>query len=106
MSEPLRSIEYLRVLADRVPELEAEGWHPAAASRFSHGLGVEVVMVRMSSDKPTLRLVRCPVCGAAIDLGSSGSPAPAGTLVKCRWCRAELEVTESGGLRIYPWRTS
>lgn len=43
---PLRTIEYLRVLPGRVAELEAQGWHAAAASTHSEGHGVEVVMAR------------------------------------------------------------
>jgi hypothetical protein len=37
---------YIRVLPERVPELEAQGWHPVATSGFSGGHGFEVVMVR------------------------------------------------------------
>ncbi len=49
----MRTVEYLRVLPDRVLELEAQGWHPAVASSFSNGHGFEVVMVREIAEGST-----------------------------------------------------
>jgi hypothetical protein len=53
MSSPRPLREYMRVTPDRVPELEALGWHPAVASTFSDGQGVEIVMVREIEPAPT-----------------------------------------------------
>jgi hypothetical protein len=46
----LTSLSYIRVLPERVPELEAQGWHAVAAASFSDRHGYEVVMVRLDED--------------------------------------------------------